>query len=241
MEILDVVIVLLAGLIGYSIAGVAGFGGGVMLLPVLTATIGPYAAMPTLCFASIMATSSRVWINRRYIDWKVTIYFFVGAIPFTILGTYIFISLDQSTIKRTLGVFVLIILLSKLLPLTKHFHMKLWAFTPLGAVTAFIAGVVGVPGPFTSIFFLNYGLTKLAFIGTFALAMGALNLPKLFVFSTNGFITKEIVYLGIAIGTIGCIASYFGSRIVGKLKDKYFAIFIISVLFVFALYFIVIG
>ena len=56
MSILDIAIILLAGLLGYSFAGVAGFGGGVMLMPTLTFFLGPHAALPTLCFCSIFAT-----------------------------------------------------------------------------------------------------------------------------------------------------------------------------------------
>jgi len=239
MDILDVSIILLAGLLGYSFAGVAGFGGGVMLMPTLTFFMGPHAALPTLCFCSLFATSARVWLNRQHIDWKVNLYFLIGAIPLTVLGTTIFIALDQSTIERVLGVFILVILVSKYLPITRNFKMKLWGFIPLGGITAFIAGVVGVPGPFTSVFFLNYGLQRMAFIGTFAFAMGALNIPKLAVFSLNGFITKDVIFIGTAIGLIGIAASYFGTKVVQKLPDRLFTIFINVVLLAFALFFII--
>lgn len=238
MDILDVSIILLAGLLGYSFAGVAGFGGGVMLMPTLTIFLGPHAALPTLCFCSIFATASRSWLNRAYIDWKVNLYFLVGAIPLTILGTRLFISLEPSTIERILGIFILVIVISKQLPAARHFKMKLWGFIPLGGVTAFIAGVAGVPGPFTSVFFLNYGLQRMAFIGTFAFAMGSLQIPKLAVFALSGFIHKETILLGTGIGIMGIIASYFGTKVVRKVPDKFFTIFINLVLVVFAIFFI---
>ena len=238
MSILDIAIILLAGLLGYSFAGVAGFGGGVMLMPTLTFFLGPHAALPTLCFCSIFATASRSWLNRAYIDWKVNIYFLIGAIPLTILGTRLFISLEPTTIERLLGFFILIIVVSKRLPAVRQFKMKLWGFIPLGGITAFIAGVVGVPGPFTSVFFLSYGLQRMAFIGTFAFAMGSLQIPKLAVFAVNGFIDKDTILLGTGIGVMGVLASYFGTKVVRRVPDKYFTIFINIVLVIFAMFFI---
>ncbi len=239
MDLLDISIILIVGLLGYSFAGVAGFGGGIVLMPTLTILIGPHAALPIICFGSIFATAARAWMNRTHIDWKVNFFFLIGAIPLIIVGTKIFVALDQATIEKILGAFMLLLLCSKKLPFANNFKTPLWSFIPVGSVTAFIAGLVGVPGPFSAMFFLNYGLQKMAYIGTFAIAMAILRIPQLAVFAWDGFLNLQIIYLSIGLGIISVPAAYLGSRLLGKLPDKYFNIFINLILVAFAVFFLV--
>ena len=156
-----------------------------------------------------------------------------------IIGTSLFVSLDPDLIRKFLGVFLLIIVLSKYLPGIKTFKMKLWGFIPVGGANAFISGLIGIPGPFAAAFFVNYGLSKHSFIGTFAFATALLNLPKLGVLTFNQYITMDIVYLGTAIGVISVIATYIGTRILHKISDKIFTVFITLVILFFAGYFII--
>ena len=163
----------------------------------------------------------------------------IGSIPMAVIGTSLFVSLDPDMIRRFLGVFLLIIVLSKYFPGVKTFKMKLWGFIPLGGTTAFISGLIGIPGPFTAAFFVNYGLTKHSLIATFSFATALLNLPKLGVLAINQYMTMDIVYLGTAIGLISVIASYIGNRILHKVSDKIFTVFINLVLLFFAGYFMI--
>ncbi|HKS48570.1 MAG TPA: hypothetical protein VJT49_26355 [Amycolatopsis sp.] len=61
-------------------SAVAGFGGGVLLLPVFTVLFGLRAAVPMLTLTQLVGNGSRVWCNRRdlrrrRVDW------FAGAAP----------------------------------------------------------------------------------------------------------------------------------------------------------------
>src|SRR5439155_784027 len=60
--------ILVAGaLIGSVVAGVAGFGAGVILLPLIALTLGIRAAAPVLTVAMLLGNLSRIWWNRAYI------------------------------------------------------------------------------------------------------------------------------------------------------------------------------
>ena len=239
MELLNIVLILAVAILGSTFAGIAGFGGGIIIMPILTLFLGPEAALPVLSLYALYSSISRAFINRRYINWQVNIYFMIGSIPMAVIGTSLFVSLDPDMIRRFLGVFLLIIVLSKYFPGVKTFKMKLWGFIPLGGTTAFISGLIGIPGPFAAAFFVNYGLTKHSLIGTFAFATALLNLPKLGVLAINQYMTMDIVYLGTAIGLISVIASYIGNRILHKVSDKLFTVFINLVLLFFAGYFMI--
>ncbi|MGV9299546.1 sulfite exporter TauE/SafE family protein [Amycolatopsis sp. NPDC003676] len=52
------------------LSAVAGFGGGVLLLPVFTALFGLRVAVPTLTLTQLSSNGSRVWLNRRELRWE---------------------------------------------------------------------------------------------------------------------------------------------------------------------------
>ena len=78
--------------VGLSLSGVAGFGGGVVILPVLVWFYGPAVAVPVVAIFQLLGTSSRVWLNRHHLNWKVAAWFAAGSTPFAVLGSFLFIS-----------------------------------------------------------------------------------------------------------------------------------------------------
>ena len=62
------------------LSAVAGFGGGV-LLPVFTALFGLRMAVPMLTLTQVWGNGSRVWLNRRDVNWRLVRWFALGADP----------------------------------------------------------------------------------------------------------------------------------------------------------------
>lgn len=60
-------------------SGVTGFGGAVVLLPVLVWTVGPLLAISILTVAQLYGNLARVGFNRREVDWRVAGRFCLGA------------------------------------------------------------------------------------------------------------------------------------------------------------------
>ena len=123
--------------VGFTIAGVAGFGGGVVALPVLVWVFGVREAIPILSISQVLSTVSRVWLHRDGLNWPVVRLFSLGALPFSIVGSLIFISIDTTVLVRILGVMMLLFIVYTRLPIGREFNMKLWGFVPLGAGTGF--------------------------------------------------------------------------------------------------------
>lgn len=68
------------------VSAVAGFGDGVLLLPVFTALFGLRTAIPVLTLAQIASNTSRTVLNRRDLQWKLIGRFSAGAIPLAVAG-----------------------------------------------------------------------------------------------------------------------------------------------------------
>lgn len=69
-----------------TLAAVAGFGGAVVLLPVLVWAFGVRDAVPILTVAQLVGNASRVWFNRRELVLPVAGWFALGAVPLAVAG-----------------------------------------------------------------------------------------------------------------------------------------------------------
>lgn len=107
-----VISVVLASLAASGLAfvsAVAGFGGGVLLLPVFTAVFGLRVAVPVLTLTQLVSNGGRVWFNRQHLNWRLIGWFALGAVPTAVLGGVLFATAPLGPLKRLLGVFLLVV------------------------------------------------------------------------------------------------------------------------------------
>ena len=79
VEYLPFVVLALSALIGFMVAGVVGFGGGIIIMPVLVWVIGPREAVPVISVIAFIAGVSRTALNWQNINWGVVFWSWVGA------------------------------------------------------------------------------------------------------------------------------------------------------------------
>ena len=224
-ELIKIAAVLIATLIGFTLAGVAGFGGGVVILPILVWVFGLKEAIPTLAISQFLGTSTRVWLHWNQINWKVVVYFGLSSIPISMLGSFIFIFADTIILMRIFGVMMVTLAIFTRLPVGKTFRIKIWGFIPLGIITGVGDGFLGgVPGPFASTFFLSYGLFASSYLGTFAIAMGLIQIPKLIIFGSNNLLTVNGCLIGLGLGIIAMVTAYLGKVINSRVNARVFSI-----------------
>ncbi len=240
-EIYRIVIIIVASVIGFSISGVAGFGGGVVVLPILVWAVGPREAVPVIAIAQTMGTASRFWIHRRNVDWRVYSWFSVGSIPLAALGSFFFVSADTALLTRIMGAGIIAMVLFTLLPVAQRVRMTLWGFAPVGGASGFLSAFLGIPGPFPPIFFLAYGLAPSAYIGTFSVGMLTTQFPKLAVMGAGGVLTERVIILGLVLGGIAWTGSFIGNWFLRRIPGRVFVAGLNVMLVAFGVMFLVVG
>ncbi len=231
-ELIKIAAVVVATTVGFTIAGVAGFGGGVVALPVLVWVFGVREAIPILAISQLLSTASRVWLHRDGINWTVVRSFALGSVPMSVVGSFIFISIDTTVLVRILGVMMLLFVVYTRLPIGRDFTMKLWGFAPLGAATGFGSAFLGIPGPFAAVFYLAYGLAASPYIGTSSLGMALIQVPKLIIFGAGGLLNLRVLSLGLGLGAIAAVTAYLGRWILGRVPERVFHWIITTMLLV---------
>jgi uncharacterized protein len=228
----------LAALLAGTLAAVTGFGGGVLLLPILVAAFGVHEAIPIFSVAQMIGNGARVWFNRRDLVLPVVGWFSLGAIPLTIVGGIAFAAAPSPIIRRLLGCFLLLTVAYRHTSLGRRGQVGLRGFAGLGALFGFLSALLGSVGPLMAPFFLSYGLMKAAFIGTEACATLVMHVVRLAVYGGLALIEQSTVALGLAIGAVLILGSYIGKRLLDWVPQRYFPILIELVLVVSGLQFL---
>src|ERR1039457_6151026 len=103
------IVLAIVALFAATLAAVSGFGGAAVLLPVLIVVFGVREAVPILTVAQLIGNGSRIWFNRRDLNWRVVAWFALGGVPMALLGGYLFATAPVSALTRLLGAFLLLV------------------------------------------------------------------------------------------------------------------------------------
>src|SRR5512147_2021198 len=200
-------------LVASTLAAVSGFGGAAVLLPVLVATFGVREAIPILTVAQLIGNGSRVWFNRRHLDWRVVAWFALGGLPTALLGGLLFARAPLAALTRILGVFLILIVVWRHARPNAIWRPSLPAFAGIGAGASFLSALLGSVGPLMAPFFLAYGLVKGAYIGTEALSTVVMHVTKLAIYEQTKILTLHALLVGLLLGPVMVFGSFAGKHI----------------------------
>ncbi|WP_034592823.1 sulfite exporter TauE/SafE family protein [Hamadaea tsunoensis] len=207
------------------LSAVAGFGGGVLLLPVFTALFGLRTAVPMLTLTQLSSNGSRVWLNRKDIRWPLVGWFALGAVPLAVAGGLLLAHAPLGALKRMLGVFLIGVVVWR--------HLRRdpgkpgdKAFIGVGAASGLGSALLGSVGPLTAPFFLAYGLARAAYIGTEAASALTMHLAKLGAYGAGDLLTRTVIVYGVVLTPATLAGAWVGKRIVGRISDRVFVLLV---------------
>ncbi len=216
------VLVLSIGLCAGTLAGVIGFGGTTILLPILTLTFGPENAVPIMAVASIVGNLSRVTAWWREIDWRAVAAFSCMAIPAAWLGARTMVALDPRTLELCLGIFFILMIPLRRWFMAKEFKISIAMLAVVGGGIGYLTGIVSNTGPINTPFFLAYGLAKGAFVGTEAMSSLAMFSSKVAAFRYFGAMPGEIIIKGLIVGSSLMAGTYIAKRLMRRINEASF-------------------
>lgn len=207
------------------LSAVAGFGGGVLLLPVFTILFGLRAAVPMLTLTQLSSNGSRVWLNRQELRWPLIGWFALGAVPCAVLGGLLLTHAPLAPLKRVLGVFLIGVVIWRRVQRQPRKPADP-AFAAVGAASGLGSALLGSIGPLTAPFFLAAGLTRAAYIGTEAASALTMHLTKITTYGTGDLLTAQVLLYGAVLTPATLLGAWVGKKIVGHLNDRVFILLI---------------
>jgi uncharacterized membrane protein YfcA len=207
------------------LSAVAGFGGGVLLLPVFTVLFGLRVAVPMLTITQLSSNGSRVWLNRRDLRWSLIGWFALGAVPCAVIGGLLLTHAPLAPVKRLLGVFLVGVVIWRRVQRQPRPPAEP-AFVTVGAASGLGSALLGSVGPLTAPFFLAVGLTRAAYIGTEAASALTLHLTKVATYGAGDLLTGQVLLYGAALTPATLLGAWVGKKIVGRISDRLFVLLV---------------
>ena len=155
-------------LLAYFVRGMAGFGSGLIAVPLLSLVSPVTAVVPLVVSLDYLGSASQGIKNLDQIAWKEQL----ALVPFMLvgvgLGLYVLRTAPTQALARALGAFVIVYAVYQLLPFPALRGSRLFAVA-CGLLGGLVGTLFGSGGPFYVIYLNLRRLEKTAFRATFAL------------------------------------------------------------------------
>jgi len=204
------------------VAGVAGFGGSLIMLPVAVLFFGVREGMAILTISNTLQNILRAWVFRRDVPLGVCAWYLAGAVPANLLGAWVFTAAHPKLLARGLGAFLLATLaLRRVRGMPRRRFRAPW-FTPIGLAFGTLSGLVEGTGPLVAPFFLAYGLVKEAFIGTIAAVFMVTHVAKLAVFGGAGLLSGHVWAMALFLTPFMFLGVFTARYVVQRMPERLF-------------------
>jgi len=223
-----------------AISGAAGFGGALLLLPLLVATVGAEHAVPLLTVAQLIGNVSRAGFGFSEIRWRPVALFLIGAAPLSVLGAVSFVTLRKDLVTRCIGAAILVFVV------LKHYGILKLKPGPLlliagGGVVGLLSGLVGSAGPLGAAVFLSLGLPPVAYVASEATTALAMHGVKIVVYQRYISLGREFWLQAALMGLAMVLGTWSAKRIIQRLPRERFQRYVAGLLVVLAIYMVIRG
>ena len=196
----------------YLVRGLAGFGSGLIAVPLLSLVLPVPLVVPLVVLLDYVGSASQGLRNVEHFAWPDQLV----LIPFMLVGVgvglHVLAVLPARTLARALGAFVIVYALYQWLPLPPLRGSRAFA-TVCGFFGGLVGTVFGAGGPFYVIYFTLRALPKTVFRATFAINYLIDGSVRLIAYVVTGLLALEtapLLALGLPVAAAGL---YAGGRL----------------------------
>jgi uncharacterized membrane protein YfcA len=228
---LNWLIIAAAGFIAFLISTVAGGGGALILVPIVTFFLGAQAAAPVISLGNTINRPVRLALFWEHIDWSVAKYYIPGGIAGALAGSYLFANISVASLQIVVGLFLISTVFQyNFGESERSFEVKTVYFLPLGLAVSLFSALIGATGPVLNPFYLNYGLEKESMIATKTVNSFLVGVTKIGSYTFFGALHGRLWWYGLLIGVMAGVASYAGKKILGEISSRTFRILVIALM-----------
>lgn len=223
----DYAIFVSAVTLAFAVRGGAGFGGGVVLAPLLALVAPLSVVVPVSSALNMISGLSQGIRERRKVAWRELLRIAPFSFAGVILGIWLLARIDAKPLSKAFGVFIVLYALYMLkskgvMPVIA----RRWLY-PLGAFLSLLAGTVGslfggAAGPLYVMYLSALRLERDRFRATITMIMLTMGTTRIIGFLAAGMYTQKVLTL-LALGVpLVLLGGWIGARVVARLDQERF-------------------
>lgn len=209
-------------LTAYLVRGMAGFGSGLVAIPLLTLVLPVSLVVPVVGLLDYTASLGHGIRYRRDVRWRDILPMLPFMMAGMLMALLLFKTVDSAMLRKGMGVFVLAYGACNLLPQRAwQLGSRLWA-VPAGGLGGLVGTLFGTGGPFYVVYLALRGLDKLQFRATIAMLFVLDGGSRVAGYLASGLYTLDTLRLVAVAFPLLALGMYVGGRIHTNLSEKAF-------------------
>jgi hypothetical protein len=212
-------------LLAYWVRGMAGFGSGLIAVPLLTLMWPVTVVVPLVVALDYLGSASQGVRNVEQVAWREQLWLIPFMVAGVLVGLWVLSHASTGLLARILGGFVVLYAIYQMLPLPdlRGSHV---AASYCGFLGGLVGTLFGTGGPFYVIYLNLRGLERLAFRATFAMNFLIDGGVRLAAFAAAGLFNRQTLGYLLAALPIAGAGLYVGGRVQTGLSQRAFQIVI---------------
>jgi uncharacterized protein len=213
--------------IAFTVRGGAGFGGGVVLAPMLALVVPLNVVVPVSSALNMIAGFTQGVRDRRKVAWRELLRIAPFSFAGIVLGIWLLTRVDPKPLSRAFGIFIVLYALYMLkskgvMPAIE----RRWLY-PLGAILSLAAGTIGslfggAAGPLYVMYLNALRMERDRFRATITMIMLTMGSLRIAGFLATGMYTQKVLTL-LAMGVpLVLIGGWIGARVVARFDQERF-------------------
>jgi uncharacterized protein len=223
-------VILVGALAGGIVSGIAGFGGGPVILAVWLLVLPPQTAAPLLTVAFLCVMAFNINLVRHALSWQRLWPFFLGGLIGVPFGAALLQVVSPQAFRRIVGGFLVAYAIMRLSILrTLQIYVRGW-LPDTAASAGVIAGLAGTPGPPISLWCGLRGWGKDEQRAVVAPYNFLCTIAAIAAYAQSGLITGQIGWLSLWAIPGAVIGNQLGLPIYKRMSDTQFQTLLIWLL-----------
>jgi uncharacterized membrane protein YfcA len=219
--------VALAALGAGLVRGLTGFGGAMIIVPVISLFLGPVVAVPVLNVIDTITSLPMLPPAMRRCHWREVIPLFIGAVLLLPLGVYLLTYVNPDLLRHVMAVIILIMAVIMALGLRYHGEPTRIVSLVVGAASGLMTGAVGLSGPPVALFWLGGKANAMTTRANIIAYFGLMSVAVIAVMAWHGLFTVPVLRLSLILMPLYALGVIIGARGFRYASEGFFRLFVL--------------
>ncbi len=231
MTVGSLALFLAAAFVAEVVGTIAGFGAATILTPIAAIFLDMQTAIAIVTCFHLSGNVSRLWFFGRHVRWNMALSFGVTGVLCSLIGAMLTTHLTSLSIKLLFGLFLLgYVIIEVMVAGRLTLPQTPATLVTGGAVSGFIAGLLGTGGAIRSACLFTFGLPKEAYLGTSALLALLVDGTRLPVYLTGRFLSSTMVPVILALMVVAWLGAWTGQHLIRRVSAPVFRRLVLGLL-----------
>src|SRR5258706_12527006 len=194
------------------VRGLTGFGGAMIMIPVLSVFLGPIVAVPVLNLVDAATSLPMLPPAMRRCRWREVIPLFIGAVLLLPLGVHLLKVVDPVLLRHVMAVLILVMALVMAFGLRYHGEPNRLVSLAVGAVLGLLSGALWLSGPPIVLFWLGGQANALTARANVIAYFGLMTVAVIATMIWSGLFTGLAIGLSVLLMPLYALGLILGAR-----------------------------